>query len=65
MTMTKEQIRDLADEAMDVACAHIQKRVGQNDGGIAAQVFSDNRARDLFIAYIETEIMYGKTENAT
>ena len=64
MTMTKEQIRDLADEAMDAACAHIQQKLGQDDGGIAAQVFSDNRARDLFVAYIQTEIMYGKTENA-
>lgn len=55
--MDKNQISDLADEALHAACAVIQDRLGQTDGGMAGIYFSgDHLIREILTDYIMQEI---------
>lgn len=54
--LTETEIIELAEEALNAACLHIQDAIGQDDGGVAALYFSGDRARDMFAAYIRSEI---------
>jgi hypothetical protein len=59
--LTDAQIAELADEALNAACRLIQERLGQTDGGVAAQVFCDFSETSVlkqFEAYIRTEIAF-------
>jgi hypothetical protein len=62
MKMTFKEIEDLAEDALNAACLIVQDRIGQDDGGIASQVFSGNQVHDLFVAYIKTELAWMEVE---
>lgn len=55
--MTEQQITDLADEALNLACLHIQNRMGQTDGGVAGMFFTDEHLA-MFRDYIKIELAY-------
>lgn len=54
--MTNEQIKLLADDALNIACAYIQDNLGQDDGGNAAMYFSDDKVLNAFADYIRFEL---------
>ena len=56
-SMNKHDIGELADEALNAACALIQDRLGQTDGGFAGIYFSgDHLIREILTDYIWKEI---------
>lgn len=56
INLTDQQIKDLAFEALNAACLHIQNTLGVTDGGYAGQFFSDNEIENKFKEYILSEI---------
>ena len=55
---TKEQkeLEDLANEALDEACAYIQKKLGVTTGDFASHFFSDGVVVGIFKKYIDEEV---------
>lgn len=54
-----EERQKLIDDALSAACLHIQKKIGQTDGGIAGQVFSGDTHTSicaLLGEYLQTEL---------
>jgi hypothetical protein len=49
-------LEDLASEALDEACGHIQRKLGVTTGDFASHFFSDGVVVDLFKKYIDEEI---------
>ena len=49
-------LEDLANEALDEACGHIQRKLGVTTGDLASHFFSDGVVVDLFKKYIDEEI---------
>jgi hypothetical protein len=47
---------DIASEALDEACAYMQKKLGITTGDFASHFFSDGVVVDLFKKYIDEEI---------
>lgn len=59
-TWNAERSRQLAEEALNAACALIQDRLGQTDGGLASLYFDDNHLiYEILIDYIGAEISEG------
>lgn len=61
-TYTKSEISDLADEAGNLAIAHIQDKLGQKYGDFAGLYFSGNAWEKLTVileSYITAEIQEG------
>lgn len=56
INMNNNEIDDLAEEALNIACLTIQNSLNINDGGYASIVFSDNEVKEKFIEYIKGEI---------
>lgn len=57
--MLPTTIAQIAGEALDAACLHIQEKLGQDDGGIAGIFFSGPEGEQMirtFAAYIELEL---------
>lgn len=55
--MKDHSIRKLAEEALNVACLHMQKELGVTHGDYASIFFSDNRVEDQFVKYIKRELI--------
>ncbi len=56
VTMTGQEIEDLANAALDAACLVIQDRVGVKTGDLASRYFSDDVALDELKDYIRSEL---------
>lgn len=57
--MTRNEINDLADEALNVACKHIQDKLGVKFGDVAGLYFSgpvDEQIRIILAGYIKSEL---------
>ena len=57
--MTQDEIRDLADDALNVACKHIQDKLGVPTGDVAGMFFSgpvDEQIRIILEGYIRSEL---------
>ena len=54
--MDHKTIELLAEQALDTACATIQKALEVTTGDLAGVIFSDNTVKNSFIAYINAEI---------
>jgi hypothetical protein len=52
----EKDLEDLANEALEEACGHIQRKLGVTDGGFASLFFGDDVVVDLFKKYIDEEI---------
>ena len=60
-TYTKEEIRTMAEHALNAACESIQDALGQTDGGMAGMYFSGSTEEvviAIFESYIRTEINF-------
>jgi hypothetical protein len=55
---TKEQkeLEDLANEALDEACAYIQRKLSVTTGDFASHFFSDGVVVGIFKKYIDEEV---------
>jgi len=56
---SQNEINDLADSALDVACAFIQEQLNVQTGDLAGLFFSGNQKEiieSIFEAYIRSEI---------
>ena len=67
--MTDEKIHDLAFNALNVAIAHIQSKLGADDGSFAGVYFSGGMEEERFDdavqmleSYIEHERMWAKDD---
>ena len=63
MKYTEDQIKTIAENALNAACLSIQNELGQTDGGIAGIYFSGIRADailSILSGYIHTEINFAK-----
>ena len=49
---------EIATEALDEACAYIQKKLGITTGDLASHFFSDGVVVDLFKKYIYEEVYW-------
>lgn len=61
-TYTKPEIADLADEAGNIAIAHIQEKLGQKYGDFAGLYFSGDawgKLTSILESYITAEIQEG------
>ena len=54
----QKENEDLAIEALDEACAYIQKKLGITTGDLASHFFSDGVVVDLFKKYIDEEVYW-------
>jgi len=57
--MTPKQQAELAADALNAACLHIQEKLGQDDGGVAGIFFSGPEGEQvvrLFMNYIQLEL---------
>ena len=57
-TREQKELEDLAIEALDEACAYIQKKLGIKTGDLASHFFSDGVVVDLFKKYIDEEVYW-------
>ena len=57
-TREQKELEDLANEALDEACAYIQKKLGITTGDLASHFFSDGVVVDLFKKYIDEEVYW-------
>ena len=58
--MTKQDIQDLAENALHEACRYIQDELGVKTGDTAGLFFSgqqEDEIHEIFSQYIETELM--------
>jgi len=62
---TKQQIQDLAENALHVACSHIQDALGVKTGDVGG-IFFSGEAQDIIESilkdYIKTEIQFKDLE---
>ena len=49
---------EIATEALDEACAYIQRKLGITTGDLASHFFSDGVVVDLFKKYIDEEVYW-------
>ena len=54
----QKENEDLANEALDEACAYIQRKLGITTGDLASHFFSDGVVVDLFKKYIDEEVYW-------
>ena len=54
----QKENEDLAIEALDEACAYIQRKLGVTTGDLASHFFSDGVVVDLFKKYIDEEVYW-------
>ena len=52
----QKENEDLANEALDEACAYIQRKLGVTTGDLASHFFSDGVVVGLFQKYIDEEV---------
>ena len=52
----QKENEDLATEALDEACAYIQRKLGITTGDLASHFFSDGVVVNLFKKYIDEEV---------
>jgi hypothetical protein len=52
----QQDLEDLANEALDEACAYIQRKLGVKTGDFASHFFSDGVVVGLFQKYIDEEV---------
>ena len=52
----ERELEDLAQNALDEACAYIQRKLGVTTGDFASHFFSDGVVVDLFKKYIDEEV---------
>ena len=57
-TREQKELEDLANEALDEACAYIQRKLGITTGDFASHFFSDGVVVDLFKKYIDEEVYW-------
>ncbi len=57
-TRDQQDLEDLANEALDEACAYIQRKLGITTGDLASHFFSDGVVVDLFKKYIDEEVYW-------
>ena len=57
-TREQKELEDLAIEALDEACAYIQRKLGVTTGDLASHFFSDGVVVDLFKKYIDEEVYW-------
>ena len=57
-TREQKELEDLATEALDEACAYIQRKLGITTGDLASHFFSDGVVVDLFKKYIDEEVYW-------
>ena len=57
-TREQKELEDLAIEALDEACAYIQRKLGVKTGDLASHFFSDGVVVDLFKKYIDEEVYW-------
>lgn len=58
---TREQLQDIAENALHAACAHMQDAIGQTDGGFAGLYFTGEVGEQIhttFLHYLEQELSY-------
>jgi hypothetical protein len=53
---TDQEIKTLANDALDAACNVIQEKLGQTDGGLAGIFFSDDDVAGKLADYIRAEL---------
>ena len=62
--MNKQQIQNLAENALHEACRHIQDALGVQTGDTAGLFFTGEREDiilDIFTRYIDTETLFKRT----
>jgi hypothetical protein len=52
----QREFEDLANEALDEACAYIQRKIGVETGDFASMFFSDGIVLNIFKKYINEEV---------
>ena len=57
-TRDQQDLEDLANEALDEACAYIQRKLGITTGDLASHFFSDGVVVYLFKKYIDEEVYW-------
>ena len=57
-TREQKELEDLANEALDEACAYIQRKLGITTGDLASHFFSDGVVVDIFKKYIDEEVYW-------
>ena len=57
-TREQKENEDLAIEALDEACAYIQRKLGITTGDLASHFFSDGVVVNLFKKYIDEEVYW-------
>ena len=55
-TRDQQDLEDLANEALDEACAYIQRKLGIKTGDFASHFFSDGVVVGIFKEYIDEEV---------
>ena len=63
MKYTEDQIKTIAENALNAACLSVQQELGQTDGGIASIYFSgirEDAMLSILAGYIHTEINFAK-----
>ena len=57
-TREQREQEEIATEALDEACAYIQRKLGITTGDLASHFFSDGVVVDLFKKYIHEEVYW-------
>ena len=57
-TREQKEQEEIANEALDEACAYIQRKLGIKTGDLASHFFSDGVVVDLFKKYIDEEVYW-------
>ena len=57
-TREQKENEDLAIEALDEACAYIQRKLGITTGDLASHFFSDGVVVGIFKKYIDEEVYW-------
>jgi hypothetical protein len=52
----QKDFENLATEALDEACSHIQRKLGIESGDFASHFFSDGKVVEIFQKYIDEEV---------
>jgi len=63
--MNKQDIQDLAENALHEACRHIQDALGVKTSDVGGLFFSgleEERIHEILTRYIQTELMYQSSE---
>lgn len=57
--MTQDELKELADDALNAVCLHIQNKLGVTSGDVAGMYFSgpvDDQIRMILAGYIKSEL---------